>query len=128
MIILSDFIRQTTESYSLIHTTQYIYEENTSTFYYVKNRGRHLNPVRFSTLGAAKGAKHKQYNISQINELFPSNAAIFVQRLVLLHYLFIQGHMFRQLPSSGLYKNTKSYQLFYLFKLLLHYLASGSLC
>jgi hypothetical protein len=32
MIILSDFIRQTTESYSFIHTTQYIYEENTSTF------------------------------------------------------------------------------------------------
>jgi hypothetical protein len=28
MMILSDFIRQTTESYSLIHTTQYIYEEN----------------------------------------------------------------------------------------------------
>jgi hypothetical protein len=28
MIILSDFIRQTTESYSFIHTTQYIYEEN----------------------------------------------------------------------------------------------------
>jgi hypothetical protein len=32
MIILSDFIRQTTESYSFIHTTQYIYEGNTSTF------------------------------------------------------------------------------------------------
>jgi hypothetical protein len=32
MIILSDFVRQTTESYSFIHTTQYIYEENTSTF------------------------------------------------------------------------------------------------
>jgi hypothetical protein len=32
MIILSDFIPQTTESYSFIHTTQYIYEENTSTF------------------------------------------------------------------------------------------------
>jgi spore coat polysaccharide biosynthesis protein SpsF (cytidylyltransferase family) len=28
MIILSDFIRQTTESYSFIHPTQYIYEEN----------------------------------------------------------------------------------------------------
>jgi hypothetical protein len=28
MIILSDFIRQTTESYSFIHKTQYIYEEN----------------------------------------------------------------------------------------------------
>jgi hypothetical protein len=28
MIILSDFIRHTTESYSFIHTTQYIYEEN----------------------------------------------------------------------------------------------------
>jgi hypothetical protein len=28
MIILSDFIRQTTEGYSFIHTTQYIYEEN----------------------------------------------------------------------------------------------------
>jgi hypothetical protein len=28
MIILSGFIRQTTESYSFIHTTQYIYEEN----------------------------------------------------------------------------------------------------
>jgi hypothetical protein len=28
MIILSDFIRQTTERYSFIHTTQYIYEEN----------------------------------------------------------------------------------------------------
>jgi hypothetical protein len=55
MIILSDFIRQTTESYSFIHTTQYIYEENTSTFQYVRDRRRHLNPVRFSTLGAAKG-------------------------------------------------------------------------
>jgi hypothetical protein len=32
MKILSDFIRQTTESYSFIRTTQYIYEENTSTF------------------------------------------------------------------------------------------------
>jgi hypothetical protein len=32
MIILSDLIRQTTESYSFIHTTQCIYEENTSTF------------------------------------------------------------------------------------------------
>jgi hypothetical protein len=32
MIIIIDFIRQTTESYSFIHTTQYIYEENTSTF------------------------------------------------------------------------------------------------
>jgi hypothetical protein len=31
MTILSDFIRQTTESYSFIHTTQCIYEENTST-------------------------------------------------------------------------------------------------
>jgi hypothetical protein len=38
MIILSDFICQTTESYSFIHTTQYIYEVNT---------------VRFSTLGIA---------------------------------------------------------------------------
>jgi hypothetical protein len=28
MIILSDSIRQTTESYSFIRTTQYIYEEN----------------------------------------------------------------------------------------------------
>jgi hypothetical protein len=28
MIILSDFIRQTTESYSFIRTTQYIYKEN----------------------------------------------------------------------------------------------------
>jgi hypothetical protein len=28
MIILSDFIHQTTESYSFIRTTQYIYEEN----------------------------------------------------------------------------------------------------
>jgi hypothetical protein len=28
IIILSDFIRQTTENYSFIHTTQYIYEEN----------------------------------------------------------------------------------------------------
>jgi hypothetical protein len=28
MIILSDFIRQTTESYSFIRTMQYIYEEN----------------------------------------------------------------------------------------------------
>jgi hypothetical protein len=28
MIILSDFIHQTTENYSFIHTTQYIYEEN----------------------------------------------------------------------------------------------------
>jgi hypothetical protein len=36
MIILIDFIRQTTESYSFIHTTQYSYEENT---------------IRFSTLG-----------------------------------------------------------------------------
>jgi hypothetical protein len=27
MIILSDFIRQTTENYSFIHTTQYIYEK-----------------------------------------------------------------------------------------------------
>jgi hypothetical protein len=32
MKILSDFIRQTTENYSFIHKTQYIYEENTSTF------------------------------------------------------------------------------------------------
>jgi hypothetical protein len=32
MKILSDFIFQTTESYSFIHKTQYIYEENTSTF------------------------------------------------------------------------------------------------
>jgi hypothetical protein len=28
IIILSDFIHQTTESYSFIHTTQYIYEQN----------------------------------------------------------------------------------------------------
>jgi hypothetical protein len=28
MIILSDFIRQTTENYSFILTTQYIYEES----------------------------------------------------------------------------------------------------
>jgi transcription termination factor Rho len=28
MIILSDFIHQTTEGYSFIRTTQYIYEEN----------------------------------------------------------------------------------------------------
>jgi hypothetical protein len=28
MIILSDFIRQTPENYSFIHTMQYIYEEN----------------------------------------------------------------------------------------------------
>jgi hypothetical protein len=27
MIILSDLIHQTTDSYSFIHTTQYIYEE-----------------------------------------------------------------------------------------------------
>jgi hypothetical protein len=39
MIILSDFIRQTTENYSFIHTTQYIYGKKT--------------PVRFSTLGTA---------------------------------------------------------------------------
>jgi hypothetical protein len=32
MIIQSDFIRQTTESYSFIHKMQYIYEENISTF------------------------------------------------------------------------------------------------
>jgi hypothetical protein len=31
-IILSDLIRQATESYSIIHTKQYIYEENTGTF------------------------------------------------------------------------------------------------
>jgi hypothetical protein len=37
-IILSDFIHQTTENYSFIHTTQYIYEKT---------------PVRFSTLGTA---------------------------------------------------------------------------
>jgi hypothetical protein len=55
MIILIDFIRQTTENYSFIHTTQYIYEKITSTFSYVRDRRRHLNPVRFSTLGAAKG-------------------------------------------------------------------------
>jgi hypothetical protein len=36
IIILSDFIRQTTENYSFIHTMQYIYEKT---------------PVRFSTLG-----------------------------------------------------------------------------
>jgi hypothetical protein len=32
IILLSDFIRQTTENYSFIYTTQYIYEKNTSTF------------------------------------------------------------------------------------------------
>jgi hypothetical protein len=32
IIILSDLIRQTTENYSFIRTTQYIYEKNTSTF------------------------------------------------------------------------------------------------
>jgi hypothetical protein len=32
IIFLSDFIHQTTESYPFIHKTQYIYEENTSTF------------------------------------------------------------------------------------------------
>jgi hypothetical protein len=52
MIILSDFIHQTTERYSFTRTTQYIYEENNQ---YVKYRRRHLNPVCFSTLGTAKG-------------------------------------------------------------------------
>jgi hypothetical protein len=52
MIILTDFIRQTTESCSFSHTTQYIYEENNQ---YVMDRERHLIPVRFSTLGTAKG-------------------------------------------------------------------------
>jgi hypothetical protein len=32
MIILSDFIRQTTQAYSFIRTKQFIYEENASTF------------------------------------------------------------------------------------------------
>jgi hypothetical protein len=51
--MLSDFICQTTKSYSFIHTTQYVYEENnqyilvhyglqatfkSSTFYYVRDR------------------------------------------------------------------------------------------
>jgi hypothetical protein len=52
MIILSYLIRQTTESYSFIHTTQYIYEETNQ---YVRDCRQHLNPVHFSTLGTAKG-------------------------------------------------------------------------
>jgi hypothetical protein len=53
MIIVSDLIRQTTESYSFIHTTQYcIFTKRT--------------PVRFITLGTAKG-----YRSSIFENIFP---------------------------------------------------------
>jgi hypothetical protein len=58
MTIVSDLIRQTTESYSSIRTTQYINpSDNTELLLYPHNTIylQREQPVCFSTLGTAKG-------------------------------------------------------------------------